>query len=206
MKTNVITCPYCGTKYTTFQSNCKNCGGRLPLPEEASAFDESAPPPAPPRDISGNYVWRLLTTDGWAIVAIVFALLGIVFAPLGVILTIAVITIFVGIPFVMLGTVFLTSGVAVLVWRYQLAHMTVNVLRNGHATRGKIVDVEQIYNVSINGRNPWFIKYQFTLDGDTYTGQISTLDEPHEQLAKGYSAWVLYLPTAPQNHTLYPHP
>ena len=48
----MITCPWCGTSYTTFRSNCKNCGGPLPPPAEATATPPPIPdlpePPPPP--------------------------------------------------------------------------------------------------------------------------------------------------------------
>jgi len=201
-----ISCPYCGTKYLTFQPNCSNCGASLPLPDQASAFDAGTPPPAPPRDISDSYIWRLMQQDGWAIAALVFALLGIIFAPLGIILTVAIITAFVGIPFALLGVLFLAAGIAILVWRYQTAQMVVKVLRNGQAARATIADVHQNYSVQINGRSPWIIQYQFAVEGQNYGGSVSTLDAPDERLAKGNSAWVLYLPGAPQTSSLYPHP
>ena len=56
----MITCPWCGTNYQSFQSNCSNCGGSLPLPiEKPSEIPEAqiaAPPPA-----RGKY---LATTPG----------------------------------------------------------------------------------------------------------------------------------------------
>lgn len=206
MKSTGVTCPYCGTKYLTFQSNCTNCGASLPLPGEANAADVSHPPPSPPRNISDSYVWRLMRQDGWAIAALVFLILGIIFAPLGLILTIAIITAFVGIPFALLGLAFLGVGIVVLVKRYQSAKMVVNVLQNGRAVRGLVTSVDQNYSVQINGRSPWNIAYQFTVDGRTLEGKVSTLDDPDEQIAKGNPYWVLYLADAPENNSLYPHP
>lgn len=201
-----VTCPYCGTKYLTFQSNCTNCGATLPLPSKADALDTSQPPPLPPRDISNTFVWRLIRQDGWAIAGLVFSILGIVFAPLGFILTIAIITAFVGIPFALLGFAFLIAGAIILSRRYQSARIVVNVLQTGQAVRGLIVGVNQNLSVQINGRSPWNIDYQFRIDGQTITGKVSTLDEPDEQIAKGNPYWVLYLPDAPENNTPYPHP
>jgi membrane protein implicated in regulation of membrane protease activity len=208
----VITCPWCGTNYAAFQSNCKNCGGPLPHPAEstpaasaASGSDVVMPPP-PPRVIADSYAWRLLLADGWAITASIFALLGAIFFPLGAILTIGIVTAFVGIPFAGLGFVFLSLAIAALVWRYQEAQKVLTVLRTGEATRGQIVSVQQNYNVQINGRNPWSLVYQFRANGRDIQGRVTTLNYPGPQLRPGSPACVLYLSNAPDYNSLYPHP
>ncbi len=37
----MITCPWCNTSYLNFQSNCSNCGGPLPLPQQPMASSAS---------------------------------------------------------------------------------------------------------------------------------------------------------------------
>lgn len=206
----MITCPWCGTNYLTFQNNCANCGGPLPAPNpdnpEAVPSEEMLTPPLAPRPISTRYAWRLLSSDGWAIAAGIFVLLGIIFGLVGAGLTLGVITAFVGIPFLLLGILFFVGGGAVLAWRYQTAQRIVGVLRDGAATRGEIVDVQPNYSVRINGRNPWVIRYQFQADGASQEGQVTTLNPPGQQLQSGKPAWILYLPGAPKWNTVYPHP
>jgi hypothetical protein len=163
------------------------------------------PPPAP-RSISNRYAWRLLSSDGWAITACVFGLLGIIFAPLGAVLTIVIVTAFVGIPFLLLGIVFLGAGGSVLFWRYQYAQNVVTVLREGEAMRGEIIDVQSNYNVRINGRNPWVIRYQFSANGESYEGKVSTLNQLGGQFQAGQPVYVLYLPSTPKWNSIYPHP
>jgi membrane protein implicated in regulation of membrane protease activity len=208
----MITCPWCGTHYAAFQSNCKNCGGPLPPPPAQAAApapereaDLPAPPP-PPRPISDSYVWRLLAADGGAIVGGVFALLGAIFLIVGVPLTLAIITAFVGLPFAALGAVFGGVGGWLLVRRYEAAQKTVSVLRRGEAARGQITGVEENLSVRVNGRHPWTIKYQFQVGGRNYEGRVSTLNRPAPQLQPGQPAHVLYLPGAPELNALYPHP
>lgn len=210
----MITCPWCGTSYAIFQSNCKNCGGPLNLPPDeinrvtASAADDERVimPPPPPRPISNNYVWRLLFSDGWAIASFVFTLMGLIFSFVGFILTIAIITAFVGLPFLAMGLAFLGGGIAIIYWRYQEAAKVVNVLRIGEATRGQITNVEMNYSVRVNGRHPWTITYQFHAMGQSYEGKVTTLNPPGQNLQQGRAACVLYAPTAPTQNTLYPHP
>jgi hypothetical protein len=205
----MVTCPWCGTNYETFQSNCRNCGGPLPVPKEiipADQGEETIMPPPPPRPIGQNYTWRLLSSDGWAFTALVFLILGVVFTPLGIILTIAIVTIFVGLPFAALGLLFLAAGAAVGYWRYREMQAVVDVLRVGDAAVGQILSVDQNYSVRVNGRNPWSIHYQFLHNGQSYEGQVSTLNSPGANLQAGKEACILYLPQAPARNTLYPHP
>jgi hypothetical protein len=174
---------------------------------EASLPEEGLPtPPPPPRAISDNYAWRLLLTDGWAIVAFVFGLLGAIFTLVGTILTLGIITAFVGIPFAGLGLLFLGGAGTVAFWRYQEAQKIIAVLRAGEAVEGQIVQVEENLNVQINQRHPWTIRYQFRVGGQAYEGRVSTLNVPGRELRPGKRACVLYLPNAPVQNMLYPHP
>jgi hypothetical protein len=205
----MIICPWCGTNYLTFQSNCNNCGGPLQADEETNGFSVSteniATPPPAPRSISNSYVWRLLSTDGWSIAALVFGLLGGIFSLVGVGLTLGIITAFVGIPFLLLGLVFLGIAGGVLVWRYKETQKVVNVLRVGEATRGTIVETQENFSIRINGRYPWVIRYQFQVNGESYEGMVSTLNPVGEKLQVGKAVCILYLQTAPQWNSIYPH-
>ncbi len=209
----MITCPWCGTNYVSFQPNCKNCGGLIPFSGETPVIgrsnfsEESVPvPPPPPRPISKNYFWRLLIVDAWGIVGLVFGLLGFIFTFLGVVLTIAIVTAFVGIPFTLFGILFLVGGGAALYHSYEKAQKTVQVLREGEAVDGQIVSLEQNFNVRINGRNPWVIVYQFRVNGQAYQGRITTLNTPGAGLQPGRNVSVLYLQNIPAHNALYPHP
>ena len=210
----MVTCPWCGTSYATFESNCERCGGTMPpLAEdiapglEAGLAGAAVPtPPPPPRPVSGGYVWRLLTADGWAIACLVFGLVGAIFTLVGVPLALAVITAFVGIPFAGLGLLFLGGAAVVGVWRYREARQAVEVLRTGEAVEGRIVEVAENMAVRINGRNPWAIRYEFSVGGRPYEGRVSTLTAPGAALQPGQPACVLYLPQAPEQNGLYPHP
>ncbi len=209
----MITCPWCGTNYVSFQPNCKNCGGLIPFSGVSPAIarpnlpDRSAPmPPPPPRPISNGYLWRLIMVDAWGIVGFVFALLGSIFTFVGIVLTIAIVTAFVGIPFALFGMLFLVGGGAALYYTYQKAQKTIQVLREGEAVEGQIMNLEQNYNVRINGRNPWVISYQFRANGREYQGRVTTLNTPGAGLQPGETAYVLFLQNTPEHNALYPHP
>ncbi|MCL4257860.1 MAG: hypothetical protein KJZ53_04930 [Anaerolineales bacterium] len=211
---SVVICPWCGTNYLSFQSNCSNCGGTIPAPARSAAEQPQARasaqrqltwPPSPPRSIAPNYVWKILGQDGWVISMAVFVLLGFIFTVVGGGLTLGIITAFVGLPFVGIGLLFLGGGGAVIYWRYQQAVQTVEVLKSGRAKEGEIIGLEPNHSVRINGRMPWNIRYQFTLDGKLYEGVTSTLNNPQLTHAPG-PAVVLYLPEHPEKNQLYPHP
>ncbi len=204
--TNLYTCPWCGTNYLEFQTNCSNCGGPLVAGTGANAADDLPTPPPAPRSISGRYAWRLLWSDAWAIIAFILGILGTVFALVGVGLTLGIVTAFVGIPFLFLGLGFLVVSLPILAWRYQAVHQVIMVLREGAATRGKIVGTDEQYAVSVNGRHPWIIRYEFELNGLMIQGRVTTLNEPTPQISAGKVVRVLYLLAAPSWNSLYPHP
>jgi membrane protein implicated in regulation of membrane protease activity len=205
----MITCPWCGTNYVSFQSNCDNCGGSLPLPAEmvATAPAESlAPPPPPPRNVPRQALWRILFTDGWSVAGAVFSLLGFIFGVLGTALTVTLVAAFVGLPFAGLGVLFLGAGIPMLVWRYQMAYRTVEVLEQGEATVGEIVDVYQNYQVRVNGRYPWTVQYRYEVGGREYSGRVTTLSRPDLSQQPGRPVYVLHMQDDPGQSTLYPSP
>ncbi len=202
-------CPWCGSHYLAFQTNCNNCGGPLSdIPDQPAsvAAVEALPevPPAP-RAISDRYVWKLLSSDAKFVIGFVFGLLGSIFAPLGLILTVFVVTAFVGIPFLLLGLVFLGLGGYFFWASYQKAQKTVWVLREGLPTEGQITQVDEDYSTTINNRHPWIIGYEYRVDGQAYSGQVSTLTPPR-QMEVGHLARILYLASEPQFSSIYPHP
>ena len=203
----MVTCPWCGTSYAAFQSNCSRCGGPIQPPEVIQAAGESPlAPPAAPRPISDSYALKLMSSDGSAIASLVFFLLGIIFAPLGLALTLGIVTAFVGLPFLLLGLMFLVPSVSVLVWRYRLSQQQVQVLKWGEATLGEVTHLQENYSVEVNGRHPWSIGYQYEVNGQTYQGQVTTLSQPESRLQPGRRVYVLYMSDNPTLSSLYPHP
>lgn len=206
----VFTCPWCGTTHLEFQSNCSNCGGPMLAPRQqamatATEGDLPNPPPAP-RSISSRYVWRLLSSDAWSVVAGIFGILGLVFTLVGSGLTVAVITAFVGLPFLLLGLCFLAFSIPVFIWRYRNAQKIMRVLREGAVTQGEITAADEQYSVRVNGRHPWIVRYRFAVEGKTYEGKVSTLNPPGAAVSAGRPARILYLSDAPQWNSIYPHP
>lgn len=206
----MVTCPWCGTQYAAFQSNCKNCGGPIlnaASPAAPTAFEEpiQVPPPAP-RPISDSYAFKLMLTDGTAIAGMVLTIVGGVFTLVGIFMTVLVVTAFIGVIFAVVGLPMLLTGGGLLYWRYREKQKLVNVLKFGQAARGEVTGLEQNPMVRVNGRNPWLINYLFNANGQVYTGCVSTLNGPKPQLQPGKPYYVLYNPAAPELNALYPHP
>lgn len=204
----MVVCPWCGTNYVNFQSNCGKCGGPIqaPKPVFSTMCEQVEMPPPPPREISDKYRWILMQADVWSQAAFVFALLGAIFSVVGFFLTIAIITAFVGIPFLGMGLLFLGGGGYVLYWRYNEALKAVNILRNGEAVIGQVTSADVNYSVAVNGRNPLTIAYQFHAAGRDYESKVSTLNHLNLQFPPGGQVCVLHLPDQPEYNSLYPHP
>lgn len=205
----MITCRYCGTSYTTFQPTCQKCGGALEAPDPRSVErpgEGIAVPPPAPRQVPGNYRWRILSSDGWAITGGVFLFMGAVFGVVGIGLILGIITAFVGLPFAGLGVLMLGAGCGLVVWRYREAQQTVALLREGRSVLGEMVDVYQNLSVRVNGRHPWTAEYRYAVDGRPYEGKVVTLVRPDLRQQAGKGVYVLYQPGEPARSTIYPHP
>lgn len=205
----MVICPWCGTNYEAFQSNCKNCGGPLNAPAETvftTVEEPLAPPPPAPRSISNNYTLKLMLTDATAITGLVLGIVGGVFILVGLGLIVFIITALVGIPFVIIGIPIFLVGAGLLYWRYQEKQKLVNVLRHGQAVIGEVTGLEENPMVRVNHRHPWVIAYQFRANGQVYSGSVTTLNNPTARLQPGCPSYVLFDPNAPELNALYPHP
>jgi hypothetical protein len=205
----MITCPWCGTNYTSFQPNCDNCGGSLPLPPETAPTPSSralsAPPPAP-RNVPRRAVWRILFGDGWTTSALVSTVLGFVFTAGGLFLTVSEAAAPDGVRFAGLGLVFLCGGLALLVWRCRVCARTIEVLREGEATLGEIVSVVQSDQARVDGRYPWTVEYDYEVGDDLYSGKVTTLSQPDLSQQPGSPVYVLFTREDPAQSTIYPSP
>lgn len=210
----MITCPWCGTNYEEFQSNCDNCGGSLPQPIEkapdpvaqVSATEIPLSPPLPPRKIPPKVMRRMLFTDAGVISGTILMFIGAIFFIVGIPLVIAIITLPVGLPFAGLGFIFLVIGGILFFWRYENVRQTVSILRDGQAALGEITNVAQNYHIRVNNRYPWVIQFRFKVHGQSYQGKLSTLSQPDLSQQPGKAVYVLYQQDNPKKSTLYPSP
>ena len=205
----MVVCPWCGTNYAAFQSNCSKCGGPIQAVQAVPALPsepELVMPPPPPREIADNYRWKLMLADSWSMGAATFALIGAIFFVVGLVVAVVSVTAFVGIPFLGIGFLFLGGSGAVFYWRYKEAVKGVDILRNGEAVIGKVTRAELNYSVQVNGRNPLTIGYQFQVAGKEYQNTLTALNHLDLQFEPGQRVCVLVLPNAPDYNSLYPHP
>jgi hypothetical protein len=114
------------------------------------------------------------------------------------------VTVFVGLPFLIIGLVFLGLAILLLVSRYQRARRSAEILVNGQAALGRIVDLVQNYNVRINNKHPWNIKYTFRAYEVDFDGQLTTLKTPGSNIQPGSMIYVLYDIENPEENILYP--
>lgn len=209
----MITCPFCGTQYESFQSNCKNCGGLLPKaqpepPAAAIHYSETVPPAPPPapRIISVGYAWKLFFRDGWGVTSIILLMISGIFLFMGKTFSVVFFISNVGVSFISIGVFLLSTGLAVGIWRYITKTQVVKILKYGDAQPGEISSVEENYSVTVNNRHPWVIKYDYAVDGRLYDGKVSTLARPGFHIQPGRKTYVLYLPEKPEKGVLFPHP
>jgi hypothetical protein len=147
-----------------------------------------------------------LFADVWSSMALIFSLLGLVFGVVGAALTITLIAAFVGVPFLGLGIILLGAGIAILMWRYQTAQSIVEVLEQGEAALGEILSVHQNYQIQVNGRYPWTVVYRYEVNGQRYSGQVTTLSRPDLSQQPGGPVYVLHMQDDPAQNTIYPSP
>ncbi|MHB1356935.1 MAG: hypothetical protein ACYCZF_13285 [Anaerolineae bacterium] len=224
----MITCPQCGTSYVMFQPSCNKCGGPLqaealvPPAPAANALFPPAPaagtlsPPAPaaelpmpppaPRSIASGYILRLLFTDAGWISGCILIFIGLIFSVVGAVLTQDASIILFGLIFLLPGLVMLGIGGMLLYKCFRRAHQVVGVLRDGEPTSGRITELRMNYSVSVNGIHPWIIGYTYSVNGENYTGKVSTMIPPGQRLQQGREVWILYQADDPQVGTIYPHP
>lgn len=189
----MITCGWCGTKYSGFQPNCKNCGGALPHPP---GMDAGEPPPDPPRRLPKGFERRVLWTHN------VFALVGGIFLLVGVPLMIGMVFVHPLAPLIPL--IHCTLGYFLLRHGRGKAKRMLNAFVNGKAIRGDIKDVFEDTSISVNNRHPWAIAYGFDVQGQIYEGTARTWDADARLRSRGQHIWVLAIESDPEQNTIYP--
>jgi hypothetical protein len=190
----MITCGWCGTKYTQFQPNCQNCGGLLPPPP---GMQVGPPPPPAPRALPGGFERRMLWTGN------VFAMVGGIFLLVGVPLVIG--AFFLHPLAALIPMIHCTLGYLLLKHGRKKGLATVNAFKHGKAVEGEIAEVYQDTSTSVNGRHPWAIVYRFSAGGNQmHEGKAVTFDSDAQDRARGQKLWVLYVEDNPAQNTIYP--
>jgi len=99
---------------------------------------------------------------------------------------------FPGLGLALAGTAVRKRGLAVKAYRY------------GQELPGQVVSFAPDRSVKINNRSPWKLQWEFTVDGKTYRGSLSSMNKGElEPFALQKNVTVLALPGNPRVNTLY---
>lgn len=164
----VVECGWCGRSNPREQlAHCISCGGPLP----ALPGGEPGPrPPAAPRTLPDGYVRRVRLWKN------VLVIIGLVFS---VLFCWTVVFPLIGLPLLFIGN--------------RRALERLHALRDGRATRGRIVSVGIDRSETINGKHPWRVCWEFDRhDGPVGEGMCRVWDPVSAQRAAGDAVWVVY--------------
>lgn len=206
----MITCPWCGTSYSTFQPSCGKCGGPLPAPRETKIGRPPPPfepPPPAPRPFNEQYAKFLMQGDYKVNGLILLAIAGLATAVFSGMFALSLRSALVFLPFVLIGLGMI--GYSIITWRKRLAEKQpiIEVLRDGMVAMGKITRIQEITSVDIGGRHPWEIHYEFHAStAEPVKGSAITMKHALRRYPLGCDVYVLYLPGDPSRNTLYPVP
>lgn len=189
----MITCGWCGTKYINFQTNCKNCGGLLPVPP---GMDAGPPPPEAPRRLPKGFERKVLWTGN------VFAIIGAIFLLVGLPLVVAMFFVHPLAP--LIPAVHATLGFLLFRHGRGKGQRTLNAFKNGRAVQGRITEIRKDTTTTVNNRHPWLIEYQFAVDNQAIDGSITTWDSTAQDRRRGQPIWILYVESDPEQNTIYP--
>ena len=206
----MITCPWCGTTFATFQPSCGKCGGPLPAPRETQIGRPPPPfepPPPAPRPFNEKYASYLMQGDYKAYGITLKVITGVVVIVIAVVLALALENALVFPPFALIGLGLI--GYSILIWRKRLAEkqQVIEVLRDGMVAMGNITRIQEITSVDIGSRHPWEIHYEFRVnEAEPVKGSAVTMKLAPRRYPSGCEVYVLYLPGDPSRNTLYPVP
>jgi len=147
---------------------------------------------------------RKLITTPLGIVGLVFTVVGLPF-----VVVFPLVAVGVGEPVFLcvgssLGVGFIGLGLAFLAVAIRGAYRAIRAYRLGQATLGSVVDVHRDLSVTVNGRNPWAVEYEFDVLGTPYRGRVLTWSRAAGERRPGQPVHVLYLPDNPNDNLLYP--
>lgn len=189
----MITCGWCNTHYSTWQSRCDSCGGALPLMGSQELGEE--PPPAP-RKLPKGFAFRTRWSGNIATIAggAFFVVASLFFTAFLKARTFAAL-----VPlFFMVGGFFLfRQG-----WIH--ASKVLRAFRRGIAVGGEVYECRIDRTQSMNGEHPYKLTWHFTVEGRQYEGSVTSFDSTLGSRGRGQPVWVLYVPRDPEQNTLYP--
>lgn len=201
METPVVSCSWCGTRYTAFQSNCSNCGGPITAPPGENA---GTPPPSAPRELPAGYMRRQAFKNPLLLVGVIFAGVGLpfffIFPTIGIVSGELLFLLIGG----LLGAIFSVLGLGMARFGWKGMQEKWQAYQFGDATTGKVVEVYRDTSVRVNGRSPWAIVYEFVVNGRIYEGTEQSWQYSARQRKPGQPLHVLYMSNDPEQNTIYP--
>jgi len=201
MNAELISCPWCGQRNPAAALECRRCGGPLPV----RGSDPGPPPPPPPRTLPRGYKRRLLWKNTpvnliGGIFALVGAGIGCLFPLIGLAGGLWLFVLIGG----FMGLIFVALGGGMLYYGLRQAYGKIRPYEQGLAAAGEITEIFRDPTVEVNGRNPWAVRYLYTVDGEQYEGRSLTWKHAPKLLSTGDRVHVLYLPEDPEQSVLYP--
>ena len=197
IETPVVACSWCGTNYTSFQPNCRNCGGPIAPPPGEHAG--SLPPPAP-RELPSGYMRRQLLKSPLLIMGAIFSLIGVPFTIIYPIIGISTGELL----FLLIGGCFSITGIIMVVFSMRTLRKKLQAFEFGEAVIGKVVEVYRDTSIKVNGRSPWAIVYEFDVQGRLYEGTVRSWEYSAQKRKPGQPLHVLYMKEEPEHNTIYP--
>lgn len=201
IETLVVSCSWCDTRYTTFKSNCSNCGGPISAPP---GQDAGMLPPASPRELPAGYMRRQAFRNPLFLVGLIFSCIGIPF-----LFIFPIIGIFSGLWLFLLiggslGGIFTVLGLTMARFGWKGMQEKWQAYQFGEAVIGKVVEVYRDTSVKVNGRSPWAIVYEFTVNDRIYEGSEQSFQYSARQRKPGQPLHILYMRDNTEHNTVYP--
>jgi hypothetical protein len=189
----MITCGWCNTHYTSWQSQCTSCGGPMPpLP----GMELGPPPPTTPRVLPKGFALRTRLTGNVA------TWVGLIFFTFGSLMAIAI---FFASPWATLFPLFFAlGGFGMLRLGLTQASNTLKAFKHGTAVAGHVHSVGLDSSNRINDEYARKLIYHFQVENQLHEGTLSSFDSTLSTRRSGQPLWVLYLPDDPTKNTLYP--
>ena len=101
-------------------------------------------------------------------------------------------------------SIHLTVGVGLLIYALRGRSERRRIVHEGHVALGRIIETGRNRRVKINGRNPYKMDYEFDVDGHSFRGSHSTMDEAIKAHRLHDRIWVLYDPADPTKNVEWP--
>lgn len=153
-------------------------------------------PPDAPRELPSGFEFRIKWSGN------ILSMVGTIFLFVGLVLFFAMLFVIwfgalFALIFVILGFILFRAG------RVQ-AKSVLRAFKRGIAIAGEVISCSLDRTQSINQEHPFKLVYSFVVDGHLYEGSLTSFDSTIARRAAGQPIWVLYVPEAPGQNTIYP--